>query len=283
MLPVAVSFICGACERRLPGSGEPSSPVLARVNGEELTQRDFDRFLPEDYKSTLSAGETRDYLERWVNTQLLYQEALRSGTKTSRDIEARVEQFKKDLVVEQFVQKVIEDRAVVTGTDVQLFYDAHRGEYEREYRVSHILVTDAETAEKVRSLLGSWSFESLAKKYSVDKHSNVGGDLGYLSRGNMIPEFEGIIYGMQVGDVSDVIATEFGYHIIKVTDVRDTQAALEYADIAEEITNILTLDKRHAVYDSLVASVRRRAEIEFTKDAEALGWTAEPDSTAGGR
>jgi peptidyl-prolyl cis-trans isomerase C len=261
----------GACERRLPGSGEPHSPVLARVNGKELTKRDFDRFLPADYQATLTAEEVRDYLDRWVTSQLLYEEALRSGVTVSRDVEARAEQYKRDLVAEQFVQKVIEDRAVVTGADVQLFYEAHRDEYEREYRVSHILVTDPEVAEKVRSLLDSWSFEALAKKYSVDKHSNIGGDLGYLSRGNMIPEFEGVLYGMQVGDVSDVIATEFGYHIIKITDIRDTQHALEYADIAEAITNTLTLEKRRAVYDSLVAAVRRRAEIEYTPVAGALG------------
>ena len=114
----------------------------------------------------------------------------------------------------------------------------------------------------------------------MDKHSNVGGDLGYLSRGNMIPEFEGVIYGMQIGDVSDVIESEFGYHIIKVTDIRDKRSTLEYADIAEEITNILTLEKRHAVYDSLVAAVRRRAEIEYTKDAAAMGWSEEPETTS---
>jgi peptidyl-prolyl cis-trans isomerase C len=279
LLPIAISVMGGACERRSPGSGEIRSPVLARVNGEELTRRDFNRFLPEDYESTLTAEEVRDYLDRWVNTQILYEKALESGVRMSADIEARLEQYKKDLVAEQFVQKVIEERAVVSRAEVQRFYEAHRGEYEKEYRVSHILVNTPEDAEKVHSLLGSRSFEYLAEQYSVDKHSNVGGDLGYLSRGSMIPEFEEVIYGMKVGDVSDVIASEFGYHIIKVTDIRDTQTAFENADIAEEITNLLTLEKRQAVYDSLVASLRSRAKVEFTDEIARLGATAEPDTT----
>lgn len=282
-LPIAFSVLVGACERRLPGSGEARSPVLARVNGKELTKRDFERFLPADYEATLTTEEMRDYLDRWVTAELLYEEALDSGMKISGEIEARVEQYKKDLIAERFVQKVIEERAVVSGAEVERFYEAHRDEYEREYRVSHILVTDPEVAEKVQLLLGSWSFEALAKKYSVDKHSNVGGDLGYLSRGNMIPEFEGVIYGMQVGDVSEVIATEFGYHIIKITDIRETHSALEYADIADEITNVLTLGKRRAVYDSLVTAVRQRAEIEYTAGAAALGLTEEPRTTPGER
>ncbi len=265
----------------MPSSGETRSPVLARVNGEELTRRDFDRFLPEGYENALTAEEIRDYLDRWVNTEILYEEALESGVTVSPDIEARLDQFKKDLVAEQFVQRVIEERAVVSAAEVQRFYEAHRGEYEREYRVSHILVTTPEDAERVGSLLSSRSFEYLAKEYSVDKHSNVGGDLGYLSRGNMIPEFEGVIYGMQVGDVSDVIASEFGYHIIKITDIRDTQSVFEYTDIAEEITNVLTLEKRQAVYDSLIASLRRRAKIEYMDDTAVPGAAGEFDTTRG--
>jgi peptidyl-prolyl cis-trans isomerase C len=284
MLPIAVLVFTGACERRMPDSGRESTPVLVSVNGEALTKQDFDRFLPEDYEAMLTTDEIRDYLDRWVNTQVLYEEALASGSAITPEIEARVEQYKKDLIAEEFVQRLIADRAVVSGSEVQRFYETHREQYETEYRVSHILVTRPEDAEEVRALLDSRSFESLARKYSVDKHSNVGGDLGYLSRGNMIPEFEGVVYGMEVGEVSDVIASEFGYHLIKVTDIRDSQSAVEYTDIAEEIRNALALEKRQAAYDSLVAALRRRARIEYTDEAASLGVTGEPDpAQAGGR
>lgn len=289
MLPIAVLaaavaavVLFGACERRMPGSGKSRSPVLVRVNGEELTKQDFDRVLPEGYEVTLTTDEIRDYLDRWVNTQILYEAALESGATISPDIKARLEQHKRDLVAEDFVQRVIAERAVVSGSEVQDFYEAHRDQYETEYRVSHILVTTPEDAEEVRSLLGSRSFEALARKYSVDKHSAAGGDLGYLSRGNMIPEFEGVIYGMEVGEVSDVIASEFGYHLIMVTDIRESQAALEYADIAEEIRNSLTLEKRRAVYDSLVTALRQSARVEYTPEAASLGVLGEPDTTRDG-
>jgi parvulin-like peptidyl-prolyl isomerase len=257
------------CERRAPISGETRSPVLAKVNGKELTEREFELLVPDDYRNVLVAEEIRDYVDRWITTQLLYEEALRSGIETGPDIDARIEQYRRDLVAEQLVQKVIEERAVVTDDEVRTFYEAHRQEYEKEYRVSHILVNTPEEAATVRSLLGSRSFEGLARKYSVDKHSNVGGDLGYLSRGNMIPGFEGIVFGMQIGDVSDIIPSEFGYHIIKVTDIRETLIAPDADDIADEITNILTLRKRQAVYDSLVAALRERAEIEYSGEAAA--------------
>jgi peptidyl-prolyl cis-trans isomerase C len=271
VLPIIVLACLPACERRTPVSGEDRSPVLAKVGGRELTRRELELFLPEDYRNVLTAEEIRDYVDRWVTTQLLYEEALRSGIKATPDIDERVEQYKRDLVAEELVQRIIEERAVVSEREVQEFYHAHRQEYEKEYRVSHILVNTPEEAEEVQARLGTQSFESLAKKYSADKHADAGGDLGYLSRGNMIPEFEEVIFGMQVGEISDVIASEFGYHIIRVTDIRDTRIALEDSDVAEEITNILTLQKRQAVYDSLVAALRTRSKVEYTDAAAGLG------------
>jgi parvulin-like peptidyl-prolyl isomerase len=96
----------------------------------------------------------------------------------------------------------------------------------------------------------------------------------------MIPEFEGIIFRLGVGEVSDVIETEFGYHIIKLTAVRDSRAPMEYADIAPEVADILTLQKRQAVYDSLVAALRNRADIEYADEAAGLRATSEPDTAA---
>ena len=280
VLPITVFAWLSGCERRAPVSGEDRSPVLAKVNGKELSKREFELFLPEDYRDVLTADEVRDYIDRWVTTQLLYEEALRSGIKATPDIAARLDQYRSDLIADQLVQRVIEEQAVVTEREVRAFYEAHQQEYEKEYRVSHILVNTPEEAEEVQSRLGSEGFDVLAKKYSADKHADVGGDLGYLSRGNMIPEFEGIIFDMQVGEISGVIPSEFGYHIIRITDIRDTQIPLEEADIAEEITNTLTLQKRQVVYDSLVTVLRRRAKIEYTDAAAGFGVTARPDTFA---
>jgi peptidyl-prolyl cis-trans isomerase C len=275
-LPIIVFAGLSACERRAPVSGEDRSPVLAKVGGRELTRRELELFLPEDYRNILTAEEVRDYVDRWVTTQLLYDEALRSGIKATADIDKRVEQYKRDLVAEELVQRIIEERAVVSDREVREFYQAHEQEYEKEYRVSHILMNTPEEAEQVQSRLGAESFASLARKYSADQQADEGGDLGYLSRGNMIPEFEEVVFGMKIGEISDVIASEFGYHIIQVTDIRDARVALEDSDVAEEITNILTLRKRQAVYDSLVAAIRARSKVEYTDAAAGLGVADKP-------
>lgn len=278
MLPIIVFGAGAGCERRSVSPRQDPSPVLVRVNGESLTKREFDFFLPEDYQDILTSEEIQDYLDRWITTQLLYEEVVKSGIVVSSEVEARLRQYRKDLIADQLVQKVIQDRAVVSESEVRAYYDAHAGEYLTEFRVSHILVNTLAEAEKVKARLASNSFGYLARRYSIDKHSRAGGDLGYLSKGNMIPEFESVVFDMNVGDVSDIIESEFGYHIIKITDIRRARVRLGFEDVKGEIANTLMLRKREAVYDSLVTALRARADIEVTENALALGMPSELDT-----
>ena len=107
----------------------------------------------------------------------------------------------------------------------------------------------------------------MERRHSLDKHTGVGGDLGFLSKGNMIPEFEDVVFDMETGSVSDVIESDFGYHVIKLTDARMSRNKLDYEDAAEEISRVLLLQKRAAVYDALITSLRARAVVEVF-DAE---------------
>ncbi|WP_416828667.1 peptidylprolyl isomerase PrsA [Ectobacillus polymachus] len=97
--------------------------------------------------------------------------------------------------------------------------------YKPEIKASHILVKDEATAKKVKDLLNQGqSFEDLAKQYSEDTGSkDKGGDLGYFTSGKMVPEFEDAAYKLKVGQISDPVKTQYGYHIIKVTDIKPLQ------------------------------------------------------------
>jgi peptidyl-prolyl cis-trans isomerase C len=267
VLPIVVFALLGTvvmgCERRPVSSRqEDGSPVLVRVNGKALTKREFDYYLPEDYQRVLTSEERKEYLDRWVTTQLLYNEVLRSGEGIGEDVKARMRQYEKDLVADQLVQKVIQENATVSEGEVRSYYQKHEHEYKTDYRVSHILLNTLEDAEKVKEQIGKRSFSYLARRYSIDKHSGGGGDLGYLSKGNMIAEFEDVVFAMKVGDVSGIIESEFGYHIIRITDIRPARVKLGFDDVRDEIANLLTLEKRTAVYDSLVAALYAAADIE---------------------
>jgi len=274
LLPIVVFTISlSGCERRSLGGRDDKSPILAEVNGKAMTQKEFNVFLPVDHQDALTLDEKRDYLNRWITTQLLYDEVARSGIEIPTELEAQMEEYRKGVVADLLVQRVIQEKAVVNDREVRDYYDEHAAEYVTEYRVSHILVNSREDAEEVKDQIGKRSFTYLARKHSIDKHSRYGGDLGYLSKGNMIPEFEDVVFGMNVGDVSGVIESDFGYHIVKVTEIRDARFKLSYDDVKQEIANNLMLQKREAVYDSLVTAIRSRANIRIVEQQLSAGST----------
>ena len=251
------------CERRDVGSpARDPGPVVARINGQPLYRIDLDAYLPTEETGALTADERKTYFDRWVATQLLYEEAARNGMGVSAEIDRKIQQYKKDLVADNLVEDVLKTYAVVSRDEVMAYYRAHQDEFNLEVRVSHILTNTFEDAEESLAMLETRPFSWVARKMSVDRHTGAGGDLGYLSKGNMLPEFESVVFKMRVGEVSDVIESEFGYHILKLTDIRTMASEPSFETVAPEISRKLLLEKRVAVYDSLIAALVSQARID---------------------
>lgn len=93
--------------------------------------------------------------------------------------------------------------------------------YYNSVRASHILVDTKTQAQDIKTQIDNGaSFESMAKKHSKCPSKDQGGDLGYFERGQMVPEFEDAAFNLPIGKVSEPVKTQFGWHIIKVTDKR---------------------------------------------------------------
>lgn len=279
LLPIVLSPLLDSCVERREFTYPPTDEVIARVDGEDVTKNEFELLLPKDAEYAITPEEKRAYLEAWITTELLYQEAVRAGLGEDAAIRARLAQIRKDLIADRLIQQVVQEKAVVSEAEVRAYYERHAREYTNEFRVSHVLTATLDDAERVRELLKSAPFDAVAKKYSVDRHTRGGGDLGFLSKGNMIPEFEDAVFNMQVGDVSDVIESEFGYHIIMLTDIRPSGQELSFEDFREEIVGRLMIKKRAAVYDSLIASLRSGKEVRILdQELASIAPIEEPDT-----
>src|SRR5690606_36379540 len=126
------------------------------------------------------------------------------------------------------------------------YYDENKEMFELpspEIRASHILVdTEEEAREILSKIRGGADFEELAKMYSKDPGTkDLGGDLGFFAKGKMVPEFEEAAFALNPGEVSDVVKTEYGYHVIKVTGRR---SSLSFEDAKEDIRNNLENAKK---------------------------------------
>ncbi|MFX3624148.1 MAG: peptidylprolyl isomerase PrsA [Ectobacillus sp.] len=155
-------------------------------------------------------------------------------------------------------QLALKEAVAATITDKEL-----KEKHKPEIRASHILVKDEETAKKVKELLNQGkSFEDLAKEYSEDKGSaEKGGDLDYFGPGKMMPEFEQAAYKLKKGEISEPVKSQYGYHIIKVTDIKELKP---FKEEKEKLKDQLVEEKLQdtAFMDKLVEKELKKADVE---------------------
>ncbi|MGE7882064.1 peptidylprolyl isomerase PrsA [Bacillus sp. NPDC094077] len=165
------------------------------------------------------------------------------------------ETFKNTIRATLAQEKAIEK----TITDKEL-----KDNYKPEIKASHILVKDEATAKKVKEELGQGkSFEELAKQYSEDTGSKEkGGDLGFFGPGKMVKEFEDAAYKLKKDEVSEPVKSQFGYHIIKVTDIKEPEKSFEQskADIKKELVEKKKQDG--AFMNDLIMKEIKKADVK---------------------
>ncbi len=132
-----------------------------------------------------------------------------------------------------------------------------------QVKASHILVDSEATAQEVRNkLLAGADFAELAKEYPTDTNNNEnGGELGFFSKGNMVAEFENVAFALAVGEISEPVKTEYGYHIIKV---EEKQAAKEatYEECQALVKEALFNEKLPTAYNTYFEEIYDEYEIE---------------------
>jgi len=209
--------------------------VVATVNGTDITMGNMIvalAVLPEQYKSLPD-----DVLFNGVLDQLIQQQALAdsfSGELPARvtlSIENETRSLTAGEVVEQMMGQAISD------ADLKAAYAEQYGnvEPEQEYNASHILVETKEEADAIKSELdGGADFAAMAREKSTGPSGPGGGNLGWFGKGMMVPEFEQATVALEAGQVSEPVQTQFGWHVILLTETRIKEAPA-FEDVREEL------------------------------------------------
>ncbi|MGB9080244.1 MAG: peptidylprolyl isomerase [Desulfuromonadaceae bacterium] len=187
------------------------------------------------------------------------------------------EYTRRDLLISRFVETAFVPKAAVSETEIRAFYDKNPDKFKRDEAVkaSHILIgADStasaddrkkarEKAEKLRKeLAGGADFAALAKGNSTCPSSQQGGDLGFFGKGQMVPSFEKAAFALKPGEISDVVETQFGYHIIKLTD-RKPAETIGFNDVKAKIEEFLKGQKVNEAIQKYLEETRKTAKIEI--------------------
>ncbi len=279
------SLFLFACAKKGEQQSAGSGSYVAKVGSTTLTEEDIKREmkgLPPQIQAMFE-GQTgmEKFVGELVKKEILFLEAKKKGLEDNPEYKKKVEDFKKLTLISMLLEKEIEDKTKVSEKDVKDYYDAHKAEFaaNSQIRASHILVKTEEEAKKIAEQLKKGAdFATLAKEKSIDTGSaKNGGDLGFFSRGQMVPEFERAAFSLKKGEVSAPVKTQYGYHLIKVTD-RKEGTPLEFDKVKDLLTQKLTAEKQKAVFDSYIEGLKSSYKVEINKDAIAKLAAAKPEA-----
>jgi peptidyl-prolyl cis-trans isomerase C len=201
--------------------------------------------------------------------------------KALKDRGMTEDSLRHDALVDLTVTKLMDAEVATTpgpsDAEIKDFYDKNPDKFKQEeqVRASHILIrvdqnADAATKAKAKTQIESIlkqaragaDFAGLAKKYSQDGSAQQGGDLNYFSRGQMVPQFDAVAFKLKTGQISDVVQTEFGYHIIKVTDHKAGRT-VPFEEAKPQITQYLTGQRKQQHADAFIDTLKKKSKIDI--------------------
>ncbi len=240
--------------------------VLALIGEDKITAEDFnDRIshLPERYRKVVKKRKA-EYLQELISDTLLYQEAVRVGLSKDREVLKIIEVATTKIIIARYLKDNVYDKIVVTEEEIAEKYKAGKASYKlpEVMRVSHILTHSREKAEEILEEIKNGAvFEDLARAKSIDPTAQNGGDIGYFPLGQLMPEFERACSNLEQGEISGVVKTKLGYHIIKLTDRKEpTYRPLE--KVGEKIRAEIRASKRRTRFNDLLNELREKTDIE---------------------
>jgi peptidyl-prolyl cis-trans isomerase C len=177
--------------------------------------------------------------------------------------------IRNDIAINKMMQAEVASTPAVTDAEVREFYDKNPNEF-TGLRASHILIRpagfDEDSKKKARAQAedlmkqarAGADFADLARKHSADGSAQQGGDLGFFTKGSMVPAFSDAAFALKPGEVGDVVETQFGFHVIKSLERKD----VPFDDASTKIREFLTAKHRDERQKAFVADVKSRSKIE---------------------
>ena len=280
---LSVSLAAAAFAAEAPLNVEDSSAardperVLAIVEGMEIKEKEVDQLL-----EALGAQAVMMYdnepgrkmiLEELVTGRLFALSARKQGLDETPEFVEAVDNFITQYLTRTVIENLIES-VTVSGEDCKNFYDENPDEFTMpdQIRARHILIGDDETsADKLafiqQELEKGVAFDVLAVEHSIEPAAQQsGGDLGFFTRGRMVPEFEEAAFALEEpGDISEPVKSSFGWHIIKLEE-KQSSSVIPFDEVEPQIEQYLVNEKRSQIYQEELEALKQEYTVEILAD-----------------
>ena len=260
--------------------------ILAKVGSHVLTMKQFQEQIstlpPQLQMAMLQNPQLKEQLiERWVNVTLLGEKAKSLGLDKDPTVIAKIEDVKNSILAQELLKKEIQAKVKVTEEEVKEYYEKNKDKFKEpeQVRARHILIKvdpnadekkwkeAEEKAKEIKKRIEKGEdFAKLAKEFSDDPGTkNRGGELGFFTKGRMVPEFEAAAFALKPGEVSDPVKTVYGYHIIQTLEKKSAKQK-EFNQVKEQIRQMLKREKERKLMDKMIAELKKEHKVTINKE-----------------
>jgi len=290
MVLVLAGFVgCSKSGGEAGGKAKLDSEVVAQVGDEKIMASDIEEILthiPPQYRMRYGSQQgRREIVNGLVDIKMLSYEARQRGLDKKDSVRMKLA-YLTDQTLAKELESEMKKSYEVSEADIRKYYDEHKEKYSMPERIkaSHILVEDQARAEDIlKQVRTGGSFDKLAKQYSKDSTSQKGGDLGWFGKGRMDPAFEKAAFALKKGEVSPVVKSAFGYHIIRLEDRREGSVR-PFDQVKKSIERAIQRERMEKELNALKESIKKKASVsvndDYFKKFEAQAQPAIPDMGA---
>ena len=269
-------FIVGCNSKTL----SKDKDVLAVVGNENITLEEFEKELENipPYAQARFKGEQgrREFLDRMVQTELLYVAAENNGYASNEEVIKQLEEIKRQLMIQEYYKAQIQAKSDPTEEETRAFYEGNKDSYSipKQLKARHILCKEKyETDAAKRRILAGESFEDVAIAVSIDKATaSRGGYLGFCTEGKPLPylgeegrELSQPLFNAKVNELTDVIKTSLGYHIAIVEEIREERIK-PFEEVRSNIEMRLRQEKTNTIQEELFEELRITYKVNVNDD-----------------
>jgi hypothetical protein len=247
----------------------PEGPIVARVGNDYLTLAELKESIPPEYADVITRDQNVLYVRQWINTELLYQEALRQKINEEPVIKARLERMRKDLLSTELMSRsAVRSGVEISDQAVREYYESNREQFVREYsvvRYEDIVVADLNVAFEIRRTVTHETFKNVAKSHS--KHPGVDESAPFVALDAIPLKLRNaIIATTTFPSIIGPYGEADGFHVMRVIGKYDKGTIASVDEVRDEIVSRLSNITQKDETERLISEIRAKSDVEFNID-----------------
>ncbi len=244
--------------------------VIAAVGNSKLTKKEIAVQVPSGMQ--LSKDNINTIIDKWTNTELLYQEAKRVKLDKDETLNIQLKQMEKEMLVNKLLEREM-GKITVGQQEVFDYFNRHKQDFLNEVKIARIVVPDESLANlALAEIRAGADFTKIAQDISQDRVLEKGAESKYLSyefgdpSSGGDPSLEEAIFALNPGQVSNVLKTQEGYQIIKLVDKKQVKTDVALADVGSYINSVLQYRKSREMLDNIIANLKTKTKVTENPD-----------------